>query len=225
MPRILLIEDDPHIADVVVFLLEEQGHRVDRATDGRIGWGLYQKGNYALVILDLGLPGMHGWELLPKIRDLQPAQALILLTALGEEPERVKGLTLGADDYITKPFSNPELVARVRNLLRRVPPLPELRVYGPIRLWPEKGEVTVNGVSLTLPLHEFRLLECLMSQVRQIFSRELLLLHMYGDELDVTDRAVDQAVKRLRKKIQRLVPDFDGIETVYGQGYRLREGN
>ncbi len=222
MTRILLIEDDPHIADVVAFLMEEDGHRVDRATDGRLGWELFQKNRYALVILDLGLPGMHGWEVLENIRDLQPGQALILLTAQGEEPDRVKGLTLGADDYIAKPFSNAELKARVRNLLRRVPPRPEVRVHGPIRLRPESGEVTVNGGELLLPPHEFRLLDRLMSHLGQVFTREQLLERMYGEEVDITDRAVDQAVKRLRKKIQKRAPEFDGIETVYGQGYRLR---
>ncbi|WFB37440.1 response regulator transcription factor [Kiritimatiellota bacterium B12222] len=223
MPHLLIIEDDPHIADVVEFLMEEQGHRVDRATDGRLGWALYQKGAYALVILDLGLPGMSGWEIFERIRGLQPEQPLIMLTAQGEEPERVKGLTLGADDYITKPFSNPELVARVRNLLRRVKPLPEILVHGQIKLMPERGEVVIAGMNVVLPAHEFRLLQGLMSQPGRVYNRDQLMVLMYGDTCEVNDRAVDQSVKRLRKKICGCQPDFKGIETVYGLGYRLRE--
>lgn len=222
MPRILMVEDDPHISDVVEFLMEEEGHRVDRATDGRLGWELYQKNRYALVILDLGLPGIHGLDLFERIRNLQPEQPLIMLTAQGEEPDRVKGLNLGADDYIAKPFSNPELKARVRNLLRRAKPLPERLVQGPLRLSPGSGELEVDGKDLILPKHEFRLLQCLMQQPGRVFNRDQLMEAMYGHEAEVADRAVDQSVKRIREKICRLSPDFDRIETVYGLGYRLK---
>ena len=221
MSLILMVEDDPHIMDVVEFLMEEEGHRLDRATDGTLGWKLYQKNRYALVILDLGLPGIHGLDLFGKIRGLQPEQPLIMLTAQGEEPDRVRGLTLGADDYISKPFSNPEFVARVRNLLRRSRSLPEVLVHGVITLFPETGEVKIKGTPLMLPAHEFHLLQCLMMQPGQVCTRGQLMEAMYSGRLDICDRAVDQSVKRLRGKISRLHSKFQGIETVYGLGYRL----
>lgn len=221
MSRLLMIEDDPHISDVVVFLMEEEGHRVDRATDGQQGWEMYQQRPYALVILDLGLPGMHGWDLLVRIRNFQPAQGLMILTAQGEEPERVKGLNLGADDYMAKPFSNPELKARVRNLLRRCAPLPEKMRVGPFELIPESGEFRVQGVPLPLPAHECRLLQRLMRQPGRIYSREQLMDAMYAREAEIGDRAVDQSVTRLRRKLRHLLGNRDPIETEYGLGYRL----
>ena len=221
MPRILMIEDDPHISDVVAFLMEEEGHRVDRATDGRLGWEMYQKGRYALVILDLGLPGIPGWELFAKIRALQADQGLIMLTAQGEEPERVRGLNLGADDYIAKPFSNAELKARVRNLLRRCSPLPEIMRCGPLVLLPESGELNVYGQAVALPMHEFRLLQCLMQRPGRIYSREQLLEAMYGPDTEITDRAVDQSVTRLRRKLRHFLQNRNPIETEYGLGYRM----
>lgn len=221
MSRILIIEDDPHISDVVAFLMEEEGHRVDRATDGRLGWEMYQKGRYTLVILDLGLPGIHGLDLFIKIRSFQPEQGLIMLTALGEEPERVRGLDLGADDYIAKPFSNAELKARVRNLLRRCSPLPEKMRWGPLVLLPESAELHVEGEPMTLPLHEFRLLQCLMQQPGRIYSREQLMDAMYAPDAAITDRAVDQSVTRLRRKLRKFLNNRNPIETEYGLGYRM----
>lgn len=223
MSRLLMVEDDPHISDVVEFLMQEEGHQLDRATDGRQGWALYQKNRYALVLLDLGLPGIGGWELFERIRGRQPEQPLVMLTAQGEEPERVKGLTLGADDYIAKPFSNPELVARVRNLLRRTRPLPEQLICGPLRLFPESGELTVRGRELILPPHEFALLRVLMTHSSRVFSRETLLDHMYDGIAECNDRTVDQAVKRLRKKLKPLLDGENAIETHYGLGYRISE--
>lgn len=217
----LIIEDDPHIADVVDFLLREQQHRVDRAVDGREGWRIFQRQTYHLVILDLGLPGIPGLELFRSMRELKPDQPVIMLTARGEEPDRVKGLNLGADDYITKPFSNPELVARVHNLLRRCPPPVRLISYESLILYPDREEVTVNGIPLPLPAHEFRLLRTLMRHPGRMYSRDRLIERMYAPGADISDRAVDQAVARLRRKLRGVLKNGDPIEAVYGRGYRL----
>ncbi|MDA3875175.1 MAG: response regulator transcription factor [Kiritimatiellae bacterium] len=221
MLNTLIIEDDPHIADVVDFLLREQQHRVDRATDGRQGWQLFQRQSYHLVILDLGLPGIPGLELFKNMRERKPDQPIIMLTARGHEPDRVKGLNLGADDYITKPFSNPELVARVHNLLRRCPPPVHTLSHESLILYPDREEVTADGRPFPLPAHEFRLLQTLMKQPGRLYSRDQLIQHMYAPGSDISDRAVDQAVARLRRKLRSVLMGGDPIEAVYGRGYRL----
>lgn len=221
MHRTLIIEDDPHIADVVEFLLREQRHQVDRATEGRLGWQLFQKRTYHLVILDLGLPGIPGLELFERMRAQKPDQPVIMLTAKGEEPDRVKGLTMGADDYIAKPFSNAELVARAANVLRRCPPPVTRFQHGPLVLYPDREEVTVEGQPLILPAHEYRLLHTLMQQPGRLYNRDQLLDRMYAPGADISDRAVDQAVARLRRKLRKRLDGVDPIEAVYGGGYRF----
>lgn len=219
--RTLMVEDDPHILDVVEFLLQEEGHLVDRATEGHMGWNLFQQHSYGLVILDLGLPGIPGLKLFEKIRAEKQDQAIIMLTAMGEEEHRVKGLTLGADDYIPKPFSNEEFVARVRNILRRCPPPPSFLKLGEIRLYPEEGHVTLCHQPIDLPSHEFRLLKTLMRHRSKTFTRDQLLDAMYGSESEFGDRAVDQAVTRLRRKFRNTLPSGSIIQSIYGLGYRL----
>ncbi len=219
--RTLIVEDDPHILDVVEFLLVEEDHLVDRATDGATGWARFQRQRYGLVILDLGLPGLHGWDLFRYIRDHSPEQAVIMLTAMGEEEHRVKGLGMGADDYIPKPFSNDELVMRVRNLLRRCPPPPEVLRYGGLRYYPDEKRVTLHDHNLEIPTHELRLLEVLLRQPGRIFSRDILLDEMYGVHTECNDRTVDQAVTRLRRKLKGAVQTGSIIQSVYGMGYKL----
>lgn len=219
--RTLIIEDDPHILDVVEFLLVEEDHQVDRATDGILGWKLYRKQRYGLVVLDLGLPGIPGLQLFERIRDHSPEQAVIMLTAMGEEEHRVRGLRMGADDYIPKPFSNDELVMRIRNLLRRCPPPPEQFQFGGLRFYPGENRLTLHDRETPLPLHEMRLLETLFRQPERTFSRDQLLDAMYGCQNEFNDRTVDQAVTRLRRKLRSASSSGDLIESVYGLGYRL----
>lgn len=226
--RSLLVEDDPHVADVVEFLLRELDHQVDRAADGTRGWEIFRGGRYGLVVLDLGLPGLPGLEVFRRVRERRPEQAVVLLTARAEEEDRVRGLNLGADDYITKPFSNAEFQARVRNLLRRCPPDPVRLRAGGLELEPDTGRVWAGGKMLDLPAHEFRLLEALMRHPGQTFSRDRLLDRMYGANAAPADRAVDQAAARLRRKLRGRLGGDGAVESVYGLGYRLsrslREG-
>jgi DNA-binding response OmpR family regulator len=221
MCRTLVVEDDPHIADVVEFLLKEEQHHVVRASDGTEGWKRFCRQAFDMVILDLGLPGIPGLDLFQRMREREAEQPILMLTARGEEEERVKGLTLGADDYITKPFSNPELVARIRNVLRRCPPRKSILHCGPFRLDVDHHGLELSGQPVALPIHEFRLLEALLKRTRQTFTREQLMVHMYGPETECNDRTVDQAVTRLRRKISSLLPGENPIRTVYGIGYRF----
>lgn len=219
--RTLLVEDDPHVADVVAFLLEELGHRVVRAADGTQGWLAYGRQVFGLVVLDLGLPGLTGNEVFRRIRQRHPKQPIIMLTARSEEAERVQGLQLGADDYITKPFSNPEFQARVRNLLRRCPPGPDpLPILGMV-LKPDALEVQIQDQTVRLPAPAFRLLEVMLRNPEWIFSRDQLLDLLYGKGTGVTDRAVDQTVARLRRTLRGVLRDQEVVESVYGLGYRL----
>lgn len=222
--KTLLVEDDPQVADVVEFLLRELSHRVDWAEDGTKGWSLYRGGRYGLVVLDLGLPGLPGMEVFRRIREQAPSQLVVILTARGEEEDRVRGLNSGADDYVAKPFSNPEFQARVRNLLRRCPPPPERLRAGGLCVEPFTGRVWVGGLEVELPAHEFRLLETLLRHPRQTFTRDRLLDHMYGVHATPADRAVDQAVARLRRKLRSGLDGDGAVESVYGTGYRLSRG-
>lgn len=221
-PLILLVEDEPHIADVAEFLFREQGWRCLRAEDGTRGWRLFQEQQPDLVLLDLGLPGLEGLEVLRRIREAAPERAVVLLTARGDVDDRVIGMEAGADDYIAKPFDNRELVARVKAVLRRAPPSPvrPLR-HGDLELRTDRFELRVGAQALPLPRHECRLLEALMRHPERIFTRDELLSRMYGEEAELGDRAVDAAVTRLRKKVQRIQPDLNPVESLYGLGYRL----
>lgn len=221
-PTILLVEDEPHIADVAEFLFHEQGWRCIRAGDGTLGWRLFQERDPDLVLLDLGLPGLNGLELLRRIRDVSPGRAVVILTARGDVEDRIQGMEAGADDYLPKPFDNRELVARVRAVLRRCPPAEGAGLArGPLRMEAEGFRATLLGHPLPLPRHEFLLLEALLRHPEQTFTRERLMGRMYGDEAEVSDRAVDAAVNRLRKKVQQICPEVNPVESIYGLGYRL----
>jgi len=221
-PLILLVEDEPHIADVAEFLFHEQGWACRRAGDGTLGWRLFQELNPDLVLLDLGLPGLDGLELLRRIRGHAPDRAVVILTARSDVEDRVRGMEAGADDYLPKPFDNRELVARVRAVLRRCPPAGGAPLQrGPLRMDPEGFHATLDQHPLPLPRHEFLLLEALLRHPEQTFTRERLMENMYGGEAAFSDRTVDAAVNRLRKKIQKIRPDTHPIESVYGLGYRL----
>lgn len=229
MPTILLIEDALDLAQVVVRELTGAGYRVIHAADGQRGLALHAAERPDLVILDWMLPLMDGLEVLRRIRQTA-ATPVLMLTARGEESDRVIGLEVGADDYLTKPFSMRELVARVRALLRRLEYLREvladdraggsqLLVYGPLRLDPAAYQVLLDGVPLDLTRTEFDLLHLLLRNPGRAFSRNYLLDTVWGESYVAGDRSVDNAILRLRRK---LGPLEEAVETVWGVGYRLR---
>jgi DNA-binding response OmpR family regulator len=219
---ILVIEDDPDIRGLVVALIERAGMRAREAADGRTGVRTFFEERPDLVVLDLGLPEMDGWQVLDRIRDLSDAPVL-LLTAEGEQMKKVQGLKGGADDYVTKPFDREELVARIQVLLR-----PRRRAGG------EEGEalddgvvtvdgarrrVTVSGRDLDLTPTEFRLLAALMRNRNQVMSQLQLLEEAWGNT-DADPKQVRLYVSYLRRKLNEA--GVDPIETVRGFGYRYR---
>lgn len=227
---ILVVDDEQHIADVVVYALEEHGFRTESVLDGDEGLSRFRHLKPDLVVLDLGLPGLSGLELFGVMRRERPRQPVIMLTARGDEVDRVLGLEMGADDYVTKPFSPRELVARVKAVLRRASgpsagaDAGVILSHGPLRLDEAAFTLTARGTPVPLTRPEFQLLAQLLRHPAHVFTRDRLVRHLYDEAHPVTDRSIDATVKRLRRKFQELQPGFDPIETVYGIGYKLRHG-
>lgn len=225
--KILLIEDDSDISELVQYNLEREGYKVYASGDGEIGLSQAVQLKPDLIILDLMLPGLDGLSVCRKLR-ANPITAevpIVMLTAKGEESDVVIGLEMGADDYVSKPFSPKELLARIRAVLRR-PRLGQTQVdngrrsVGPITIDPERHEVFQNGAPLSLTLAEYRLLSALTSRPGRVFTREQLLEKITGGEAYVIDRNVDVHVRAIRKK---LGDDAEFIVTVRGVGYKCRE--
>ena len=227
---ILLVEDTRELAQVIARELEAAGYRVLRASDGRSALDRHARERPDLILLDWMLPaGPSGLDVLREVRQTA-ATPVLMLTARGEEADRVIGLELGADDYLPKPFSMRELVARVRALLRRDEllrqtiaadrqPAAVTVTHGPLRLDPERHLAELAGEPLDLTPNEFALLHLLARSPGRAFSRSYLLDTVWGQDYVTGDRAVDNVVFRLRKK---LGPLGEAIEAVWGVGYRLR---
>jgi len=222
MSQILVVEDDSDIAALIAHYLERNGHRVDRLISGSEVLPRLRQTAADLVILDLMLPGMDGLIVVQAMR-ADPALAkipVIMLTARGEESDRVSGLELGADDYVTKPFSPKELSARVTALLRRAgrtTPDAPLR-YGPISIDVERHQVSLDGEEVRLTAKEFLLLQYLVQHRGRVLSRDLLLSDVWGYQYTGGTRTVDVHIRRLREK---LPPLADAIETIKQFGYKL----
>ncbi|MFZ0610958.1 MAG: response regulator transcription factor [Desulfobacterales bacterium] len=224
---VLVIEDDPNTTALVALYLEREGFGVLTAGDGRTGLALAEQHRPDMVILDLMLPKMDGWEICRRLRRFSDVP-VIMLTARGEEIDRVAGLTLGADDYIVKPFSPRELIARVKAVLRRsFPPSTgrgRILAHADVRLDLEKRRLSVKGRSVALTPHEYALLEALMSARGRNFTRDELLNRLYplGDAV-VVDRVVDVHIGKLRQKIEPDPARPRYILTVRGVGYRFAD--
>ncbi len=223
--RILVVDDEPDIVALVVYHLAKAGFRISTASNGADALRMAQQDRPALVVLDLMLPGMSGLEVLDELRSSDAGQdiGVLLLTARREEPDRIKGLSSGADDYLTKPFSPQELVLRVRNILRRMAQaqsgLPDVVRIGPILIDRSAHRVTVDGADLELTPTEFKLLLTLAERRGRVQSRAHLLETVWDAAPDIQTRTVDMHVQRLRTKLGAA---GELIETVRGFGYRLR---
>jgi two-component system alkaline phosphatase synthesis response regulator PhoP len=224
--KILIIEDERDIRDLVAHYLTKDGYKVEAASDGAKGLGLAKTLKPDLIILDLMLPELDGLEVCKRLR-ADPKTAvmpIIMVTAKGEETDKIVGLELGADDYLTKPFSPKELMARVKALLRRTEPSHSSKIqtyiYGDIHLDVIKHEVRVKSKEVPLTAKEFGLLEQFLQNKGRILTRDILLDRVWGYDADVTTRTVDVHVRRLREKIPLLA---DAIFTVKSYGYKLRE--
>jgi two-component system response regulator BaeR len=221
--RILVVEDEPKLAGVLRTYLEAAGYEVECVADGLRVMDSVRGSPPDLVLLDLMLPGRDGLDVCRDIRSHAPIP-IIMVTARIEEIDRLIGLELGADDYICKPYSPREVVARVKAVLRRTQALPPADLQGAeggLEVEASSYRARLDGVALDLTPVEFRLLALLASQPGRIFSRDQVLDGLYDDHRVVTDRAVDSHVKNLRRKLAAVRPGRDLIRSVYGVGYRL----
>ena len=231
--KVLIVEDEQSIVDILSFNLTKEGYDTLEALDGPTGLQLALEQNPDLVLLDLMLPGMSGFNVCQKIRQAGSAVPIVMLTAREEEDDKVRGLELGADDYITKPFKNRELMARVKANIRRVSmaapaPAPEPSTGTALgqRVQADEERATINkdGVPLDLTQREYDLIRFLAARPGKIFSREALMEHVWNYEGYVGDvRAVDVAIRRLREKLEDdpAAPMF--IKTKRGMGYYFGE--
>ena len=225
--RILLVEDEPDIAEVLQYNLEKEGFQVELAGRGDAGLEAVRRESPDLILLDLMLPGLDGLEM-TRLLKRDPATShlpIVMLTARSEEVDRIVGLELGADDYISKPFSPREVVLRVKAVLRRLQPEPaegtasELLQVGRIELDISGHQLRLGGRDVPLTATEFRLLRLLMERQGRVQTRGQLLSDVWGYAEDIDSRTVDTHIRRLRRK---LGSEADRIETVIGVGYRLR---
>ncbi len=226
MARILIVEDEPDLAELLAYNLRAQGHELEWAATGAAALAKARDFRPDLVLLDLMLPDIGGHEVIRTLKE-DPAHArtaVVMVTARGEEEDRVKGLELGADDYVVKPFAVKELVLRVKAVLRRLAQeAPEAAAgtvmrAGDLELDPSRHEARSAGKPVTLTALEFRLLRTLLERPGRVQTREVLLADVWGIQAEVMTRTVDTHIKRLREK---LGPPGDIIETVRGVGYKL----
>jgi two-component system, OmpR family, response regulator RegX3 len=224
MTRILLVEDEAGIAEPLAYQLGRAGFDTKWVTDGRVALESFASRGADLVILDLMLPGMAGEDVCKAIRRTSDVP-IIMLTARDTEIDRVVGLELGADDYVTKPSSTRELIARVKAVLRRAEPRSEsdapVLEGGGIRMDPDRYEVTVRGKPVHLPLKEFEVLEVLMQNIGRVVTRDTLIDRVWGSDYFGDMRTLDVHIKRLRAKLEAEPSAPKHIVTVRGIGYRF----
>ncbi len=234
--RVLLVDDDQALSTILGAALSDEGFLVSTARNGLEGVRVFESDGADLIVLDVLMPELDGLEVCRRLRR-KSSVPIILLSSRGEEVDRVTGLETGADDYLTKPFSTRELVARIRALDRRVragatgaapggaPPSglgSDPVQVGGLRLDPARFEASWRGTPVTLTRSEFEILQALARHPGTVLARERLLDLARGDDAVVTDRTVDTFIKRLRKKLRDRDPSFDEIETVFGVGYRYK---
>jgi len=221
---VLVVDDEPIVRDVVVRYLEREGYRTLQAADGDEAQRIVERKPPSAVVLDVMLPGQSGLELCRWIRSRSDLP-IVLLTALGEETDRIVGLELGADDYVTKPFSPRELAVRVRNLMRRAAPAAAGTTrtisFGDVVIDPAARETHKRGEPLALTLKEFDLLLFLATNPRQVFSRGQLMDRVWGYESALDTGTVTVHIRRLRTKIEDDASHPRHLETVFGAGYRF----
>ncbi len=229
MASVLVVDDDAHLREVARFALARAGHTVELAADGLVAQERLERGRSAadrtidLVVLDVLMPELDGFALCRRLRASSPSLPIIFLSSRGEEADRVLGLDLGADDYLAKPFSPRELVARVAAVLRRVqadtvPVERPVLTLGPVEIDRDRHELRVAGAPLAATATELRLLATLVSHRGRVLSRGQLIAAVYGGDHHVSERTVDTHVRNLRAKLA--AAEADVIETVHGVGYR-----
>ena len=227
MSRILVVEDEESLAEAISFLLSREGFDVEIASTGPSALELFDRTGADLILLDLMLPGLSGTEVCRQIR-AKSAVPIIMLTAKDSEIDKVVGLEIGADDYVTKPYSSRELIARIRAVLRRgemVDSNVEMGVLsvGPVRLDIDRHIISVNGLPISLPLKEFELLEFLMRNAGRVLTRMQLIDRVWGNDYVGDTKTLDVHIKRLRAKIEVDPANPELIQTVRGMGYKMEK--
>jgi two-component system response regulator RegX3 len=224
MTRLLVIEDEPSISEPLAYMLQKEGFEVAVAGDGPGGIEEFNRSGADLVLLDVMLPGLSGTEVCRTLRQTSPVP-IIMLTAKDSEIDKVVGLELGADDYVTKPFSHRELVARIRAVLRRraEPDEPATATLesGPVRMDVDRHRVTVHGEPVQLPLKEFELLEILLRNAGRVLTRQQLIDRVWGADYVGDTKTLDVHVKRLRTKLEAEPGSPKHLLTVRGLGYKF----
>ncbi|MBO9491338.1 response regulator transcription factor [Endozoicomonas sp. G2_1] len=231
--KVLVVEDEQDISELIAINLIELGLKVEKVATGELAVDLVKKNSYGLVILDVMLPGISGLDVCRKVRELKPEQAIMMLTSRDSETDRVVGLELGADDYMTKPFSVRELQARVRSLLRRVNMFSELQQQckndnvehyiniGNLSIDNISHRITMAGQALDLTSTEYDLLHYLASHPDQVFSRAQLLSSVWGYHHSGYEHTVNSHINRLRNKLERDATKPEIVQTVWGVGYKF----
>jgi two-component system response regulator RegX3 len=223
MTRVLVVEDEESYSDALSYMLRKEGFAVALAADGQAALDEFERNGADIVLLDLMLPGIPGTEVCRRIRQVSTVP-VIMVTAKDDEVDKVVGLELGADDYVTKPYSPRELVARIRAVLRRgesVELAPATLEAGPVRMDVERHQVTVAGQEVTLPLKEFELLEMLLRNTGRVLTRGQLIDRVWGSDYVGDTKTLDVHVKRLRAKIEPHPHQPVHLVTVRGLGYKL----
>ncbi|KZL94409.1 response regulator transcription factor [Clostridium magnum] len=226
--KILIVDDEEHIRELIKFNLDTNGYRTICADNGLEALRMVKSENPQLILLDVMLPNMDGYDVCKEIRrdNSISSTPIIMITAKGEEFDKVLGLELGADDYMTKPFSIRELIARVKAILRRtnIKPIDNSYSFGTVNIDFEKHEVTKEGAKVELTLKEFELLEILIKNKGRVMTRDFLLDEIWGYEYIGETRTVDVHIRHLRQKVEDDDKNPKYIETIRGIGYRFSSG-
>ena len=227
MPKVMVVEDEPALVDALEYGLSAEGFDVVTTSDGEESLRLFDRERPDLILLDLMLPGLSGTEICKRIRATS-AVPIIMLTARDSEIDKVVGLEVGADDYVTKPFSMRELAARVRAVLRRggewdLPDMSSTLEVRDVRMDPERYEVSVRGATVELPPKEFALLELLLRNAGRVLTRDLIIDRVWGSDYVGDTKTLDVHIKRLRSRVEQDAHDPKLIVTVRGVGYKFAD--
>jgi DNA-binding response OmpR family regulator len=221
---VLIVDDDPSLLDMLAMTLEDEGCGVRTATNGKEGLEQIESGGIDVAICDINMPKLDGFAMLRELRDEGYQLPIVMLTSRDSEIDEALGLELGADDYVSKPFNDRVLVARIEALLRRAETSQEddeeTTEIGELVLYTDRLSVEYHDEEIDVTVTEFRLLEALTNRPGMVYSRDQLLDRMRPDDSFVADRIVDTYVRRLRRKLEEIDADFDAIETVVGAGYK-----
>ena len=224
MAKVLVVEDEQSLREALVFFLEKEGHAVSVAVDGEEAIEVFEKSGADIILLDLMLPKIDGNQVCKQIRQSSNVP-IIMLTAKDSEIDKIVGLEIGADDYITKPYSTRELLARIKAVLRRQAEPPvivgSVLIAGDLRLDSDRHVVSLNGDTLTMPLKEFELLELLMENVNRVLTRGQIIDRVWGSNYFGDTKTLDVHIKRLRSKVEEDPARPKYIQTVRGLGYKL----